>query len=297
MSEKPVKYPWWYGGAAGIFAVMNTHPLDLTKVRLQAAPRPKPTIVQMLRSILKNDGVTGLYAGLSASLLRQCTYTTVRFGCYDALKEYVIPPSELNNMLYLLGASMFSGALGGLAGNFADLINIRMQNDSALPVQQRRNYRNAIDGMIKIYRAEGARSLFLTGWKPNMMRGVLMTASQVVTYDLFKNFLVTSYGMDPKNNATHLTSSLLAGFVATTVCSPADVMKTIIMNAHKTSAHANESALKILTDAVKKEGISFMFRGWVPSFTRLAPFTMLIFFAMEQLKKHRVGMPKEEKTV
>lgn len=294
MSEKQVKYPWWYGGAAGIFAVMNTHPLDLTKVRLQAAPIPKPTIVQMLRSILKNEGIVGLYAGLSASLLRQCTYTTARFGMYDALKEHVIPRDKLTNMWYLLGASMVSGALGGLAGNFADLINIRMQNDSALPLDKRRNYKNAIDGMVKIYKAEGAKSLFLTGWKPNMVRGVLMTASQVVTYDMFKNFLVTKYNMDPKKNSTHLTSSLLAGFVATTVCSPADVIKTIVMNAHKKPGHNHDSSFKILMEAINKEGPSFMFRGWVPSFTRLAPFTMLIFFAMEQLKKNRVGMPKEE---
>lgn len=197
-------------------------------------------------------------------------------------------------MWYLLGASMVSGALGGLAGNFADLINIRMQNDSALPLDKRRNYKNAIDGMVKIYKAEGAKSLFLTGWKPNMVRGVLMTASQVVTYDMFKNFLVTKYHMDPKKNSTHLTSSLLAGFVATTVCSPADVIKTIVMNAHKKPGHNHDSSFKILMEAINKEGPSFMFRGWVPSFTRLAPFTMLIFFAMEQLKKYRVGMPKEE---
>lgn len=268
-----------------------THPLDLAKVRLQAAPLPKPTLGRMLTTILRNENVMGLYSGLSAAVLRQCTYTTVRFGAYDLMKENLIPQGHINDMVYLLPCSMFSGAIGGLVGNFADVVNIRMQNDSALKPELRRNYRNAIDGVYKIYMHEGGIKTLLTGWKPNMVRGVLMTASQVVTYDVFKNYLVTKLSFDPKKNSTHLSASLLAGLVATTICSPADVIKTRIMNAHKTES---ESAIKILTSAIKKEGPSFMFRGWLPSFTRLGPFTMLIFFAIEQLKKHRVGMPKIE---
>lgn len=289
--QKQIKYPWWYGGVAGIFACICTHPLDLAKVRLQAASLPKPTLVEMLTNILRNEGVLGLYSGLSAAVLRQCTYTTVRFGIYDLLKEHVIPQKELTNMAYLLPSSMFSGAVGGLAGNFADVVNIRMQNDSALEPHLRRNYRNAFDGVWKIYRHEGGVKTLLTGWKPNMVRGVLMTASQVVTYDIFKNYLVTSLDFDPANKTTHFSASLLAGLVATTICSPADVIKTRIMNASKAD---NKSSIEILTTALRTEGPSFMFRGWLPSFTRLGPFTMLIFFAIEQLKKHKVGVKEEE---
>ncbi|GMM57154.1 Dic1 protein [Maudiozyma humilis] len=287
MSE--IKYPWWYGGAAGCFATVVTHPLDLAKVRLQAAPSPKPTIAKMITGILRNEGVVGLYSGMSAALLRQCTYTTARFGAYDLIKQKLIPRDQLTNMAYLLPASMVSGAIGGLCGNFADVLNIRMQNDSALDAAHRRNYRNALDGVYKIYRYEGGIRTLLTGWKPNMVRGVLMTASQVVTYDVFKNYLVTQLHCDPAQNSTHFGASLLAGLVATTVCSPADVIKTRIMNA----TDEKRGAFRILRDAVRTEGPSFMFRGWLPSFTRLGPFTMLIFFAIEQLKKHRVGMPRE----
>ena len=36
--------------------------------------------------ILRHDGPLGLYSGISASLLRQMTYSTVRFGVYEELK-------------------------------------------------------------------------------------------------------------------------------------------------------------------------------------------------------------------
>ena len=38
------------------------------------------------------------------------------------------------------------------------------------------------------------------------------------------------------------------------------------------------------TVSVLKEGYGFMFKGWVPAWTRLQPTTILIFLTLEQLK-------------
>lgn len=286
MPEKQtIKYPWWYGGAGGIVACLATHPLDLAKVRLQAAHLPKPNIFQMVESILKQEGLKGLYSGLSASILRQCTYTTARFGCYDVMKNNLIPQDQLNNTWMLLPASMISGAIGGLVGNPADIVNIRMQNDTQLPIEQRRSYRNALSGLTTIIKTEGFKKLF-TGLEPNLIRGCLMTASQAVTYDIAKNHMVTKMGMNPSNKKTHFTASLIASLMATTICSPADVIKTRVMNAHK----HHETAWTGMVNSIKKEGPLFLFRGWLPSFIRLGPNTIIIFLTAEQLKKHRVGL-------
>jgi len=37
--------------------------------------------------VFKAEGFLGLYSGLSASLLRQVTYSTTRFGIYEELKS------------------------------------------------------------------------------------------------------------------------------------------------------------------------------------------------------------------
>ena len=171
-----------------------------------------------------------------------------------------------------------SGFLGGVAGNPADVLNVRMQHDAALPAADRRNYKNAIDGLIRMTREEGWRSLFRGVW-PNSVRAVLMTASQLASYDGFKRVLLTNTGMDD-NLTTHFTASFLAGFVATTVCSPVDVIKTRIM-----SAKESEGLAKLLVRIYKLEGVSWMFRGWVPSFIRLGPHTVVTFIFLEQHKK------------
>lgn len=267
-------------------ACLVTHPLDLAKVRLQTATTPGQSLFSMVFKIIRYESVFTIYSGLSASLLRQATYSTVRFGVYEYMKEkYTETYKTTPTTAVFLPMSMLSGALGGLVGNPADVVNIRMQNDSTLPVEQRRNYRNAFEGIFRIARDEGPSSLF-RGLMPNLVRGVLMTASQVVTYDIAKNLLVESLNMDPTKKSTHFSASLLAGLVATTVCSPADVVKTRIMNAKGTSS----GAVSILTTAVKTESVGFMFRGWLPSFIRLGPHTICTFLMLEQLRKYKVGM-------
>jgi len=171
-----------------------------------------------------------------------------------------------------------SGFLGGVAGNPADVLNVRMQHDAALHVDQRRNYKNAVEGLIRMTREEGAKSLFRGVW-PNSMRAVLMTASQLASYDGFKQALIQFTPLE-EGSTTHFTASFLAGFVATTVCSPVDVIKTRIM-----SSHESKGLAKLLADVYRLEGVGWMFRGWVPSFIRLGPHTIATFLFLEQHKK------------
>lgn len=264
-----------------------THPLDLTKVRLQTAHKPGQTMTGTFLSIVRNEGIFAIYSGLSASLLRQATYSTARFAVYEAIKSKLSDPvtGAQPPMYILLPASMFAGCVGGVVGNPADIVNIRMQNDRSLPLDKRRNYKNALDGIVRISRDEGVRAL-TRGIVPNMARGLLMTASQMVSYDEFKLLLVNGLGLPEAARYTHFSASLLAGLVATTVCSPVDVVKTRVMEA----SHSHEGgAFKILKNAVKSEGIKFAFRGWLPAFIRLGPQTIVTFLALEQLKHSGIG--------
>ena len=74
---------WYFGGLASAGAACCTHPLDLLKVHLQTAGKEKASLVKSTTNIIRNQGVLALYNGLSASLMRQLTYSTTRFGIYD----------------------------------------------------------------------------------------------------------------------------------------------------------------------------------------------------------------------
>jgi len=253
------------------------------KVRLQTRNGDGPKgMLSMFTHVFKHNGVLGLYKGLSASILRQLTYSTTRFGIYEKTKEYMAKRSPSHNespsLISLIGMASGSGFLGGIAGNPADVLNVRMQHDAALPSSQQRNYRNAIDGLIRVSREEGWRTLFRGVW-PNSMRAMLMTASQLASYDGIKGALMKNIGMKD-NLTTHFSASIIAGFIATTICSPVDVVKTRIM-----TAHSKEGIVTFIRKIGRQEGMGWMFRGWVPSFVRLGPHTVATFLFLEQHKK------------
>ncbi|CAL5868212.1 uncharacterized protein PFLUO_LOCUS2436 [Penicillium psychrofluorescens] len=255
-------------------------------------------MVSTFAHIVRNNGVTGLYSGLSAAVLRQLTYSTTRFGIYEELKQHFASPSPNSStsspgLFTLLGMACASGFIGGFAGNPADVLNVRMQHDAALPPAQRRNYKHALHGLVQMTRTEGVRSLFRGVW-PNSTRAVLMTASQLTSYDTFKKLCMEKAGM-ADNLATHFTASLMAGFVATTVCSPVDVIKTRVMTASP-AASRGHNMLGLLRDICRKEGLAWTFRGWVPSFIRLGPHTIATFIFLEEHKKlyrRLKGIPNE----
>lgn len=280
VKKAPIHYPFWFGGSASCFAACFTHPLDLVKVRLQTQGQHgvRRNMVQMFAHVAKTDGLKGLYRGLSAAQLRQVTYSMTRFGVYEELKDKLTTADSKPSFLTLVAMASASGFLGGIAGNPGDILNVRMQHDSALPLEQRRNYKNAIDGLIRMAREEGIGSLWRGVW-PNSSRAVLMTVGQLATYDGFKTFLLDKTSLKD-NLTTHFTASFLAGFVATTICSPVDVIKTRVMSSTDT-----KGVVHIVTHIFRAEGLKWMFKGWVPSFIRVGPHTILTFLFLEQHKK------------
>lgn len=276
MSPKAKKGKWYYGGLASAGAACFTHPLDLLKVQLQTQQEGKVSVLKLTTHIIRNDGLLSLYNGISASLLRQLTYSTARFGIYEVVKGLDDSPNPPFWKTVLTAGA--AGAAGGVVGTPADLVNVRMQNDMKLPVDKRRNYKNAIDGLVRVAKEEGATKMF-SGLSMATSRAVFMTIGQLSFYDLFKKMLLdTNYFTD--SPSTHFLSSLMAGGVATTLTQPLDVMKTRAMN-------AKPGEFKGLTDIflyTAKLGPLGFFKGYIPAFVRLAPQTILTFLFLEQLK-------------
>ncbi|EGN94450.1 hypothetical protein SERLA73DRAFT_188355 [Serpula lacrymans var. lacrymans S7.3] len=275
--KKKQPYPFWLGGLAATIAASITHPLDLTKVRLQASGDKR--MIASIRKTVATAGMRGLYDGISGTWMRQMSYSLCRFWAYDESKK--ILGAGPNSPPYLLaGAGMMAGAIAGIVGNPGEVVMVRLQGDFAKPPEKRFNYKHCFDALFRMVREEGASSL-VRGVGPNVFRSILMNSSQLASYDFFKaELLKTKYFND--NIACHFTASFAAGTVATTVCSPADVLKSRIMNA---SGPGSSSTLGVIKSSLANEGAMFMFKGWLPAWTRLQPTTILIFLTLEQLKR------------
>jgi dicarboxylate transporter 10 len=60
----------------------------------------------------------------------------------------------------------------------AELVLVRMAGDGVKPVDQRLNYRNAFDGLYRIYNERGVVGMF-RGAVPTTARSVLLNSAQL----------------------------------------------------------------------------------------------------------------------
>ncbi|KAH8292355.1 hypothetical protein KR054_008924 [Drosophila jambulina] len=275
---------WYFGGVASSMAALVTHPLDLMKVLIQTQAE-KLSIVATAQKIIKEQGVLAMYNGISASMLRQYTYTLSRFGIYQVGSEMF----DTSTMPRKTALAAVAGGLGGYVGAPADLVNVRLQNDVKLPQDKRRNYKHAIDGLVRITREEGWRSLY-NGSSMTALRGMVMTVGQIAFYEQSKDVLV---GMGlPPNMGTYITASIISATAATALTQPLDVVKTRRMNA----APGQYSDLMDVFVKTFKEGPLAFYKGVIPSFARLLPHTVLLFLSLEFLRTHFGYLPEAKKT-
>ncbi|CAG8018422.1 unnamed protein product [Penicillium olsonii] len=211
--------------------------------------------------------------------MRQLTYGSVRIGLYETLKEQTKANGIPNSAPVLGLLAGISGFTGAIFGNASDIGNIRMQNDGSLPAHLRRNYRHVFDAWVQIKRQEGWKALTQGLW-PNAFRCGMMTSCQLASYDSFRDLLVATTGISSDHAGLQFLASCMAALVATTICSPIDVIKTQLMGSSGATG-----IIQVIRNLTVSEGIRWMFRGWTPSFARLGPQTVATLVLLEQHKR------------
>jgi solute carrier family 25 (mitochondrial uncoupling protein), member 8/9 len=128
-------------------------------------------------------------------------------------------------------------------------------------------------------REEGVAALW-TGLAPNVARNALINATELATYDQFKQSMLAA-GM-PDNIVTHISAGLGAGFAAVCVGSPVDVVKSRMMGA-KPGQYSN--IIDCFIKTAKNDGLLAFYKGFMPNFGRLGSWNVVMFLTLEQVKK------------
>ena len=123
---------------------------------------------------------------------------------------------------------------------------------------------------------------------PNAQRAAIITALELSTYDSAKSILINQISMSD-GLSTHLTAGSMAGFVATVGALPIDVIKTRMMNQRilkdgSSTVVAYKGSIDCFLRTIKAEGFSAWYKGFLPSYLRIAPFNIIFFLTYEKLK-------------
>lgn len=91
----------------------------------------------------------------------------------------------------------------------------------------------------------------------------------------------------PDCHLVHVASSVCAGLVAATMGTPADVVKTRIMNQPVDSAGRGllyKGSVDCLMQTVSKEGFFALYKGFLPVWIRMAPWSLTFWLSFEQIR-------------
>lgn len=194
-------------GAAGGTSLMLVYPLELVRTLMAAdvskrgEQRKISSTLNCLRGTYAQNGIRGLYAGLSVSLFGVVIFRGLYMGGYDIAKSllgndggsYVIGESSRHNLLARLGVAQMVTTLAGTVCYPLDTIRrrIMMQTNETVTVNGGvasvvPYYRNSWHCLSRILLEEGLRGLF-RGLGTNLIRGMSGTLL-LVGYDELKSF-------------------------------------------------------------------------------------------------------------
>lgn len=287
--------PFACGGSAATFASCIIHPIDLAKVRMQLYgqlnPGKKiPGFTTIITNIVKSDGISSVYKGVDAAIGRQMVYGTARIGLHRTFSDKLVQYNDgkpINFFVKTL-SGMASGSVAVCIGTPFDIALVRLQSDSMAPVNERRNYKNVFDALIRTTKEEGFGALY-KGLAPNILRGMSMNVGMLACYDQAKE-VVASILNDPMENGpalpTKMGSAAVAGFTAAAFSMPFDIIKSRLM-AQKVNIETGKMPYSGIADCAvqifKADGPLGFFGGFSAYYGRCAPHAMIILLSIESI--------------
>ncbi|GBG29255.1 Mitochondrial substrate carrier family protein Z [Hondaea fermentalgiana] len=167
-------------GAGAMEAAIWTTPMEKLKVVRQAeankeGPKRFNSMIGTTRIIIQEEGVAGLFAGLTACVLRQASSVGFRFMCYDPVKNLIMRASgtEESVATFMLA--------GGTVGAISVVLNNPYQSGQA----------GTMVGMMRDIMAKDGVKGFSRGLSARVPRVFAGQAITFAVYEQAAKFLLT----------------------------------------------------------------------------------------------------------
>lgn len=264
---------------AGV-AEFITMPADVTKVRLQVQSRATGQLsysgpLDCLVKTARQEGPSALWKGIVPALVRQVCYTSLSFVLYEPVRDFYTglgQPNASPNFAQRLLAGGTAGAIAISVFNPTEVVKTQIQTSATpLPIK---------DIVSRVWQKDGLLG-FWAGLRPNIARTFLVNAAELGTYDEAKSRIRPFLG---DGICTHVASSGVAGFASACVSTPADVVKTRLMDsagrdgAYTGMLHAGRTILR-------EEGAAALYAGFVPILCRKLLWCTAFFTTYERVRE------------
>jgi len=250
------------------------YPLDVVKTRIQlqqgkgSGADAYNGMVDCFRKIVKNEGFSRLYRGITAPILMEAPKRATKFAANDSWGKFYRDLFGMPKMTQSL--SVLTGATAGATEAFVvvpfELVKIRLQDKA-----QAGKYNGMVDVVVKTVKAEGPLALY-NGLESTLWRHILWNAGYFGCI-----FQVRALLPKADNKTSQMGYDLLSGAtggtVGTIVNTPMDVVKSRIQNSPKVAGVIPKYnwAWPSVALVMKEEGFGALYKGFLPKVLRLGP--------------------------
>lgn len=247
------------------------YPLDVVKTRIQlqvgtGANAEYKGMFDCFSKIIKNEGVSRLYRGITAPILMEAPKRATKFAANDEWGKFYKKQFGVDKMTQPL--SILTGATAGATESFVvvpfELVKIRLQDRSS-------KYTGMLDVVKSIVQKEGPLALY-NGLESTMWRHISWNAGYFGV--IFKVRELLPKRETKQGQITNdLISGSIGGTVGTALNTPFDVVKSRIQNTVRVPGvipKYNWTFPGVYT-VFKEEGFAALYKGFLPKVMRLGP--------------------------
>ncbi|MED6218210.1 hypothetical protein PIB30_024849 [Stylosanthes scabra] len=282
---------WQYmvaGSIAGSVEHMAMFPVDTLKTRMQALATtssllPPFGLRQSLASILKLEGPSSLYRGISAMALGAGPAHAVYFSVYEFCKQ-AFSSSSITTNKYSSLVHAASGVCATVTSDAVftpmDVVKQRLQLKSS-------PYKGVVDCVTRVAREEGVGAFFKS-YRTTVVMNAPFTAVHFAAYEAAKKGLVevSPESADDGRWVVHATAGGSAGALAAVVTTPLDVVKTQLQcqGVCGCDRFSSNSIGHVIERVIRKDGYRGLMRGYVPRMLFHAPAAAICWSTYEASK-------------
>ncbi|KAH8145110.1 uncharacterized protein LAJ45_10890 [Morchella importuna] len=302
-----------FGSIAGMIGKTIEYPFDTVKVRLQSqrddAPLRYRGPLDCFRQTVAQDGIRGLYRGISSPLVGAAVENSALFFSYNIAQSFVkktLYPAIPENEKLPLNALVFCGAASGAFASFIltpiELIKCKMQvqtiglqrpiSSGAIPSATAGIHTAAVRhaGPIaligEVYRVYGVRG-FWHGQFGTFLRETGGSAAWFGSYEYMSGMLRGLSGKKTNSAGEQMIAGATAGVSYNFMFYPADSVKSRMQTeAIGAKGDKMESFFTVAKKMYQAGGIKPMYRGCGITCMRSAPSSAIIFLVYESLKSY-----------
>eukprot|EP01120_Amphizonella_sp_Union-15-10_P009696 TRINITY_DN3737_c0_g5_i1.p1 TRINITY_DN3737_c0_g5~~TRINITY_DN3737_c0_g5_i1.p1 ORF type:complete len:299 (-),score=35.67 TRINITY_DN3737_c0_g5_i1:44-940(-) len=281
------------GGAGGMCLVLVGHPLDTIKVRIQTMtvtpglPPPYTGVVDCALKTIRNEGVLGLYRGMSAPLVGVTPMYMLCFFGYQVGKQIFCTPESFKN-LHLVDIAL----AGGTSGLFTTPILAPLERlkcvlqvqSSQLKPGEKPRFSGPMDLAKHLYKEGGVASVN-RGFMSTMLRDSVASMAYFSSYEYIKRKL-TPEGATGPNVLGTLFAGGMAGVFNWLPALPIDTLKSRYQTAPE--GKYKNGIRSVFSEIVQKEGWNTpktLYRGFTPVMIRAFPANAACFLGYETAKQ------------